>query len=132
MQYRVRVKGREPNNAYAVARLYHEQGLVQDGFARRLDLAVVEVRGRMDGSLRHVCPVNCLEDAAPAVTAPGDVRAHHFGVEGGAPLRRMGTGPIALRVEGGSGNGAGNGAGKPGPVRARLVDASIADGESAA
>ena len=128
MQYRVRVKGREPNNAYKVAHLYHEQGLVRGELARQLDLAVHEVRGRMDGYYRHVCPGNCLEDAALTVTAPGDVRPHHSDVEGGALLRGTGAGPTAPRAEGGSGRVAG----KPGHVRARLVDATVADGESAA
>lgn len=99
MQYRDRVTGKEPNNAYAVAHLYHEPLLVQEESARRLD---VGIGGRMDGSYRHACSGDCLQDGALTGTAAGDVCAHHFDGGSGALLRGMRADLIALTVEGGS------------------------------
>lgn len=139
MQYRGRVKGREPNNAYAVARL-HEPLLVQGDSARRLDLAVVGTGGGTGRYYRHARLGDCPREARFTGTAAGDVRVHHFDVESGAPRGGMKVGPMAigregleqvsidLRVAGGSGEVAG----VPGPVRAGLVDATVADGEPAA
>ena len=117
MQYRGRVKGREPNDAYAVGRL-NEPPLVRGDGARRPDLAVVG--GGTGRYCRRARPGDRPREATFTGTAAGDVRAHHPDVEGGVHRRGTKGGSVAIGREG---------AGIPGPVRAgRRVGA---DGEPA-
>lgn len=121
MQYRGRVKGREASNACVVALPYYEQKLVvREEIARRLDVAVVGIGGRIDGSYQHDFLGDYLRDEALGRELEAGPIA--IGQEG---LRRV---PMAMGVAGGPGKVSGI----LGDVRPRLVGALVADEETAA
>lgn len=106
----------------------------------RLDVAVVGIGGRLDGSYGHAFLGEYLRDGALAGVAVGDVCARYFDADGGAlagdldaglvavgraALRRV---PLAVGVAGGPGKVPGI----LGAVRAGLVNALVTDEETAA
>jgi len=112
MQYRGRVKGKEANNAYVVARLYYEQKLIQEENARQLDVSVVGIGGRIDGA--HLLGAALGEGLEAGLIAVG-----------WGDLKRV---PMATGVAGGLGKALGI----LGAIRARLVNALVTDEETAA
>jgi DNA-binding transcriptional regulator LsrR (DeoR family) len=140
MQYRGRVKGKEANDAYVVARLYYEQKLVQQEVVRRPKVAVVGIGGGIDASCQHAPQGDYLGDEALTGAAAGDVCAHYFDIGGRALGGELEAGLIAIGWEDlgrvlmaiGVAGGPGKVSGILGAVRSGLVNALVTDEETAA